>query len=521
MAIDLTTGSARVLLDNLGRQQIDNLQSQGVLIPDPRRKRPRYFDGRFLAARDLIREQNYFLTRQADLGRAGGFGVVSGLMVTGRAGPAAAADIVDITPGHGITPAGELVMLSASPTTVHISDIVLAENLDVSFGLLRKPIEPARNRSGLFILGLRPVEYTANPIASYPTSIDGRRSVEDGDIIEAVAITLTPFHFKGDDTSAQIRRAQTAHAIFLEEAPAGVPADVLPLAMLSLSRGHIEWVDPWLVRREVGAEHSGVVGFGIAPRALREAELLQYDQQLGEIAASRADRNLRFAASDYFRSLPPAGRMPAAAINPADFTQIYFPQQINVALSVVPDDELSVLIEESLLLPPIDLALPPDDLDNSSVLVVVPMPRARIKSLFLRPVTRVLRPAAPGLVARQRPIDLLRGLIPAALQPAAAASPSTAINVGTAVNPTVNTTPDLDAAWRQALAAAPFLWYVRRRALEVTTDAVMAFVTPTAIAAPTPLTNLSIATALKGVPTIAGAATIATALPLAPRGDLP
>src|SRR5512141_482611 len=63
------------------------LRTAGALVEDARRERPRWFDGRFLAARDLVREQQYFLTREADLGRAAGSGVATGLDVTAGAGP--------------------------------------------------------------------------------------------------------------------------------------------------------------------------------------------------------------------------------------------------------------------------------------------------------------------------------------------------------------------------------------------------------------------------------------------------
>src|SRR5215218_6561845 len=63
------------------QERLRRLQESNTLVVDDRRRRPLYFDGRFLAARDLTREQAYFLTRQADLGRAGGAGVVHGLEV--------------------------------------------------------------------------------------------------------------------------------------------------------------------------------------------------------------------------------------------------------------------------------------------------------------------------------------------------------------------------------------------------------------------------------------------------------
>ena len=65
--MNLTTGESR---ETLAPDEVATLRDAGVLIEDPRRERPRYFDGRFLAARDLIRDQQYILTREADLGQA-------------------------------------------------------------------------------------------------------------------------------------------------------------------------------------------------------------------------------------------------------------------------------------------------------------------------------------------------------------------------------------------------------------------------------------------------------------------
>src|SRR5258706_12255283 len=103
--MNLTQGSAREQIDPA---DVSALRSAGVLIADARRERPRYFDGRFLAARDLIRDQQYFLTRESDLGRAAGSGVAAGLFV----GQGDAAQTLKISPGHGTTPAGELGLLA-------------------------------------------------------------------------------------------------------------------------------------------------------------------------------------------------------------------------------------------------------------------------------------------------------------------------------------------------------------------------------------------------------------------------
>src|SRR5436305_1869249 len=157
--ISFTQGADRDLIQ---AAEAVTLKASGALIIDERRARTRYFDGRFLAAKDEIRDQNYFLTRLADLGRAGGTGIVSGLLVD-RTSPT----LLTIRAGQGVTPAGETLMVPTD-LPVPLADIATAEQLDVNFGLSRIPAALARNRTGLFVLGLRPVEYTANPVASYP-----------------------------------------------------------------------------------------------------------------------------------------------------------------------------------------------------------------------------------------------------------------------------------------------------------------------------------------------------------------
>lgn len=442
--LDFTRGVARERLD---ADEFERLRRAGTVIVDDRRRRPLYFDGRFLAARDLTREQGYVLSRQADLARAGGAGVVQGLGV-GR-GPSATT--IRIGTGHGVTPGGELVVLSHE-LVVDLADVVQTQRLDTAFGIARIPAEPARSRTGLFIVALRPVEFTANPIASYPTSITGPRSVEDGDIIEAAAVTLIPYPDDAARDEIDQRRARAALDVFVHEAQRGLPAGVLPLAMVALDRAVVRWIDPFLVRREVGAERGDTLSIGIGRRALREAQVQQYDQHLRDVLEQRqaGNRGTRFAASEHFLALPPAGRMPAAALDADDFSQLYFPAQTDVALSVVPADEVAVLVEESLLLPPIDLTLTDDELESTSILVLVPVERGELRRLqaSLTSLTRPLLTAVPGLLAKRRPIETLRGLVLPRPAPPVLATQNVA-----------------DAAWRQALAGNDLLWYVRRRNL--------------------------------------------------------
>ncbi|HEU4325849.1 MAG TPA: hypothetical protein VFS21_22105 [Roseiflexaceae bacterium] len=442
-------------------QAIEAMRASGALVIDDRRRRPNYFDGRFLTARDLTREQTYFLTRQSDLGRATGPGVVRGLMVELESQPGGE-QLLRIAAGHGLTASGELVLL-AEELRLRLSDIPEIERLNARFGLSRVPGAPVRNRTGAFLLALRPVEFTANPIASYPTSITGSRTVENSDIIEAVAVTLMPYGESGGLSPLQ-RQAQLARDIFVLNRQGGAPVDALPLALIYLERNQIEWVDPFLVRREVGADRADVLGLGFAPRAVREAHLIQYRRQLQTVQTQRAaaSQGQRFAAAEHFQALPPAGQLPKAAINPADFTQVFFPAEIAVDLAIIPEDELAALVEESFLLPPIDLAAGTEALESTSVVVLLPVARASFRALKATlggegalpdsPLVRALRPAVPTLLARSRPLEILTNLRLARREQLGLPDPQTPAS-------------PIDIAWQQALAEpqTQLLWYTRRR----------------------------------------------------------
>src|SRR5262249_47412603 len=154
-------GSNRDQLLGLAIADRDRLIAQQVLFGDPRRWRPRWFDGRFLAASDLQAEQNYLLIREADLRRACGSGIVDGLLVSVITDPKTGVQRFQIDPGSGISDRGELVVLAAS-ISVDPANIPEMQRLDAAFGLQVIPNEPGRSRTGLYVLGLRPVEWTAN-----------------------------------------------------------------------------------------------------------------------------------------------------------------------------------------------------------------------------------------------------------------------------------------------------------------------------------------------------------------------
>ena len=446
MPLNLTRGAAREMV---GAADVPSLRRAGVLVEDARRERPRWFDGRFLAARDLIREQQYFLAREADLGRAAGSGVASGLQVTEGGGPQG----VHVAAGHGITPAGELVLLPRA-LDVALANIASAEQLSARFGLSRIAQPPLRSRTGLFVLALRPVEYTANPIGAYPSQITGQRTVEDGDVVEATAVVLVPWADDGAEDALDARRGAVARSIFVTGKPGGVSANVLPLAMLALQNNTVVWIDEALVRRELGANRGDLPGLGFSPRALRLAHLMQYQDHLHDVLARSNGRS--FPASAYFPALPSAGPLPTGAINPLDFTQNFFPAEIEVDFSIVPEDELPALVEDALALQPIDLSAPPESLDSTAVVIVAPVPRNEWRAVLARltSLTRTVKPAAPNLLSQRKPFEVLQKL-----------------RIPRGAPPVLDPSTPSDAEW-QRLARLSTLWFVRRRHLSLRDDQV-------------------------------------------------
>ena len=293
------------------------------------------------------------------------------------------------------------------------------------------------------------MEYTANPVSSYPTSVTGERTLEHGDVIEGTAVTLVPYRVEGLAEPGE-RRSQLAHDLFVQGVEPGLPTGVLPLAMVSLDRGTVLWVDEWLVRREVGRDD--VLGLTAQPRAQREAHLLHYRDHLEEVVAERAQRGARFAASEYFDALPPAGPMPAAAVTSDgdDLTSSTSPPRSTASCRSCPTTSCR---RSSKRASPCRRSTSPAAAAISKARRCwcwFPVPRARFdsESAILEGRRLLLRPAIPGFFARRRPLDRLRGLQLRRLTPVVAQQSDPVI-----------------ARWRQLLAAATNLVYVRRRHL--------------------------------------------------------
>lgn len=359
------TGRVKITSD----QEIQQLKTAGVLVDDPSRVRANFFDGQFLSARTMAREQDYFLDREASLARASGVGVVRGLTVE-RDGTT-----LVIAPGVGVTPGGELVTLTTQQR-VELARLGESDRLDALFGLAQRAVARPEDLTGVFVLSLRAVEYTRGQTGAYSTALGAVRATQPADIVEATAVTLVRYQQTLTDAPTALL-AQIARELFLRAAswtddPRAM--SVLPLAMVCLRNGKIEWVDSFLVRREVAWDAPDPMGVGSRTRAIRMAHVLHYNA----IAATLDGDD---AAAQVFRALPPAGIVPRGSVRVTSteggetLSQSFFPAEMDASITAVPEDELPALIEEALRLPSIDLDAPTTATRATSVLVVVPLPR--------------------------------------------------------------------------------------------------------------------------------------------------
>ena len=156
-------------------------------------------------------------------------------------------------------------------------------------------------------------------------------------------------------------------------------------------------------------------------------------------------------------------------ISTTDFSQVFFPQQMDVRLSIIPSDELPALIEDSMSLPPIDLTLAASAYANLAVFALIPVARSNFAALKSSLPDTPLNPVLPQVLANRSPIQLLR-----------------------LYQGTVNLTqapPVANSAWATAIGSQQYGFYILRRSEPV----FVSFATPppvgtTTTAAPTSTT---------------------------------
>lgn len=451
MADDLDTfdpvrGPAREPMDAAELAQAD---ARASVVLDRRRRRPRYFYDRFLTARDLTRGQQYTLLRQADLAQLSGAGVVNGLVVSTNA----LGTQLHVSAGLGVARSGESVTVRDLATLL-VSRLRVVSRRPGSESLVANPATQSPP-SGLFLLTAFPVEHTRTPGLAFP---DGnlRPKQADTEIVESTWFGLVPLPNVDAREVVGLGRSRLAREIFVGGFDLGSLSDGLGLAVLGMTRGRVQWIDPALATRWVGAD--AVLGFGLRKRKVRLAFQEQYARQLEDEVERRESSGLPagMLAREAFLALPPVGPLPRGAVevSTTEIRQSFFPREIYVEMAIVPEDEVPALLSEGLSRAPIDLNVDAEALEGVPVLIVIPVSRAgydqqtpRMKGAYRGPKLALTgRP-----LVRVRPIDALAVL--------------------RAKNevPVVTDPVPLDLeAWRKAVESAPQLWYIRRQQFSTT-----------------------------------------------------
>ncbi|MGB0905428.1 MAG: hypothetical protein ACPGVJ_11080, partial [Mangrovicoccus sp.] len=244
-----------------------------------------------------------------------------------------------------------------------------------------------------------------------------------------------------------------------------LPTYTLPLAMISLNQGVVEWIDVPMVRRDLRASGMDFLGLGLNEDQLRLAHFNQYRGALRDVMGmyTRNNNPARFPAEQHFHLLPPAGPMPADAVDAAGQAQSFFPGEMEVELSIIPDDELPALIQESFDLPPIDLTLPISERAGLSVVILAPIPRSALSAQIQRlgTLSIPLRPLSTIGQGPQRPIERLANLKINLAQTLAQAS-QTSLPTQNAWASVIDTLTNFGL---EGAAGQRTLWYMRRRTL--------------------------------------------------------
>lgn len=318
---------------------------------DPRLSRTNYFDGRLLKASDLIRDQVYLDERALEIGQALGSGIVRGLELELKEHYR-----LRVRPGLAIAPSGRVLQLTGRTLEVNLGNSALIASLNEGYY--------RRFRRGLYLVALQYAEVGSDAAEAYPADLASPRRFHFNSYAEGVELVLVPLAIPFSNTG-EIAVRVGLQGEFLGHAGQRpeLSDEAVALGLLALEQGRPLWLDRGLVRRPL--RQPG------APDALQQDLAAHYEELLGVVLAQRQAAGLAqgFAAADYFRLLPPWGRLPKTCVDPVAGSQTYFPPGYEVSIAPVRRDDLPAILQESARLAPMDLQ-PEADAD---VMVLVPM----------------------------------------------------------------------------------------------------------------------------------------------------
>jgi hypothetical protein len=300
---------------------------------NPLLTRTHYFDGRLLTAADLTRDQLYLDGRLREIGQALGSGVVRGLEATLTGGR------IEIAPGIAIAVNGRVLEVKAPiPLDLNNRALIAAQNKGKYLRLPR----------GLYALVLAYGEEDRGTAEVFPQDLAAREVQHDA-VAEGVRASLVGLPVPLPQADPIAVRAGLMRA--LAEGGLGsalIPEDGVALGILAVRDDRPEWLDTTLLR------HPARTAPG--PGDLQADLHRQYEALLADVLARRRPLGGDFAASEYFRILPPTGRIPKAALDPATGRQRFFPEHFRVSVAPIRQGDLELVQRESLRLPAIDLA---------------------------------------------------------------------------------------------------------------------------------------------------------------------
>lgn len=364
----------------LGSQLTTRKGLEKIADIDPRLTRTHYFDGRLLTAEDLNRDQSYLDRRLREVGVVLGYGVIRGFEVNLDE----LSSVLTVSPGTAVSAAGRVLELSREL------------RLDLGDRALISELNDGRNQRldrGLYAVVVRYAEIGTDLAEVFPTDLGDKRGFQYDVISEAVQFALVRLPQPLAQQNALHVRANLARE-FMGDGSAGgtVPEDAVALGVLAIQNDRPQWLDHNLLRQPLRANPD--------QDDLQTDLARHYEALFNDVMSHRASGSLGgdFAATEYFRVLPPVGSLPKAAIDPVSGRQGYFPESFQVWVAPVRKAELALIISESMALPIIDLGRD-EPLD---IIVLAPLSNAD----YGRYATQLERPhdAQSGRLGKQDPL---------------------------------------------------------------------------------------------------------------------
>lgn len=313
---------------------------------DPKLSRTHYYDGRLLKASDLVRDQFYLDERLCEVGRVLGQGVVRGLQVrlNSQGG-------LDIQAGLAIAPSGRVLELEADIEGLKLTDDAQINSYNPNFRSLA---------AGLYALVIRYAQKGVGTAEVFPKDLESQRGFYFNAYEEGVEFALQklaqplPLQYLQQmpaDEVALYARAQLVRPLLVNSPgqPVGLDESSVALGLLAVERGMPQWFDQGLLRRPFRSA-----------QALNYVQIdlyNHYDELLRALLAQRQvlPNRDQFLASRYFSVLPPVGAIPKGAIDPENGYQHFFPASYEVSISPLREDDVAAVVQQSMMLEPIDL----------------------------------------------------------------------------------------------------------------------------------------------------------------------